>query len=316
MRLTILLLILIATLFGSGFWYSVFDTTCDVPVRYHIGMVDERFGTTKEEMKRIAENAVALWEGTLNADLFVYDEGEGSLPINLMFDERQAKADKEAELRADLEAKEGMTESVGAQYEKLIVQFRTLKKEYETRVVAYEMSLKKYNAEVTKWNARGGAPAQVVSDLKKEEVKLIDERAELEVLGESLNKIVNDLNRIGAKGNELITDYNSIVEKYNNEFKEVREFAQGDYTHDAINIYQFNSEEELTIVLTHELGHALSLGHVEGSDSFMYYLMGEQTVAGGIQNPDVAEYTRVCVDENSVTRFLKALSQVFHSFAL
>ena len=311
MRLGFLLLILIATLFGSGFWYSIIDTTCDVPVHYRIGDIDSRFGTTEEEVKRIAENATALWEHELNTELFVYDESEASLPINFIFDDRQEESEREAEARRDLEAKEGMTESVGAQYEKLITQFRTLKKEYEARVVTYETSLKQYNTEVTRWNEKGGAPEHIIDDLRDNETKLVSEQAELEILGEKLNSIVSDLNRIGARGNELVTDYNTIVEKYNAEFTEAREFAQGDHTGDAINIYQFDSEEELTIVLAHEFGHALSLGHVEGESSLMFHLMEAQTTKEGIRDEDIKEYRRVCVEESSLTRFLRALTEAF-----
>ncbi len=298
MRLSILLLILIATLFGGGFWSQYIDTTCRTPVYYHVGAVDERFGTSKEEIKRIAGNAEMLWEDALHADLFVYSDTEDGVPINLIFDERQEEAEKEADLRADLEAKEGMSESVGAQYETLIAKFRTLKKEYESRVVTYEATLQKYNTEVTKWNNEGGAPENIAKELQKKGEMLANEQDALQQLAGQLNTIAENLNNIGARGNALITDYNSIVEKYNEEFSDAREFAQGDYADKTINIYQYDSEEELTIVLAHEFGHALSLGHVEGEESIMYSLMGAQTSEVGVQAPDIAEYTNVCREKS------------------
>ncbi len=298
MRLSILLLILIATLFGGGFWYQYIDTTCRTPVYYHIGSVDERFGTSEDEIQRIAGNAEMLWENALHADLFVYSDIEEGVPINLVFDERQQEAEKEAELRADLEAKEGMSESVGVQYEALIAKFRTLKKEYESRVVSYEATLQKYNAEVTKWNNNGGAPENIAKELQQKSGTLSKEQDALQKLAGELNAIAENLNNIGARGNALITDYNSIVEKYNDEFSDAREFAQGDYADSVINIYQYDSEEELTIVLAHEFGHALSLGHVEGENSIMYYLMGAQTSKAGVQIPDITEYTNVCREKS------------------
>ena len=83
------MLILIATIFGSGYWYDTLRTPCKVPVRYFIGDVDTRFGTSAEELARITQNAEALWEGRLNTDLFIHDEVNGTLHINLIFDERQ-----------------------------------------------------------------------------------------------------------------------------------------------------------------------------------------------------------------------------------
>lgn len=309
MRLSILILILIATLFGGGFWSQYIDTTCRVPVYYHVGSVDERFGTSKDEIQRIARNAELLWEETLHADLFVYSDTEEGVPINLVFDTRQEEADKEEELRADLEAKEGMSESVSAQYETLIAKFRTLKKEYESRVVAYETTLQKYNTEVTRWNTDGGAPESVAKQLQKQGDDLAREQDALEQLAKQLNTIAENLNTIGARGNALITDYNSIVEKYNKEFSAAREFAQGDYADRVINIYQYDSEEELTIVLAHEFGHALSLGHVEGEKSIMYYLMGAQTTALGIQSPDIAEYSNVCREKSIFERIAGLFSR-------
>lgn len=308
MRISILMLILIATVFGSGFWYDTLHTPCKVPVRYYIGNVDTRFGTNEDELNRITQNAEALWETRLNTDLFIHDEANGTLPINFIFDERQAEADKEAELRADLKAKEGMSENVASQYQTLITEFRTKRKEYESRVVAYEAKLQKYNTEVNRWNEKGGAPEDVVGELRTRANALETEKNALTALALKLNTIADGLNRIGARGNELITDYNAIVNEYNEEFSTEREFAQGDYTGDAINIYQFDSEEELTIVLAHELGHALSLDHVEGEKSLMYHLMGVQTTKAGIQNEDIAEYTRICTERSLPDRFLRMVA--------
>ncbi len=309
MRIGLLLLLLIATLFGSGFWYTHIDTACKVPVRYRIGEVDPRFGTSAEEIVRIAGRAELIWESEITTELFIYDP-DADFPIHLVFDERQENAELEAELREDLETKEGMSESVGAQYEKLIEQFRTLKKQYESRVVAYEASLKDYNDEVTEWNSKGGAPEPVLNTLKESESELKQEQTELEKLTQKLNGIVTELNRIGARGNTLIGDYNTIVEEYNERFSETHEFAQGDYTTDAINIYQFDSEDELVIVLAHEFGHALALGHVENERSIMYRVMDAQEIAEGVTPEDIAEVRRVCEEVSPVVKVLRFLGSL------
>ena len=311
MRFNIIILFFVAVIFGGVYWSNRLQIACDTPIRYRVGSVDERFDTDITEMKRIAENAEAIWEDRLNTVLFTYDESEDSLPINLIFDERQENAIHESELRADLEAKEGMSESVAREYERLIAEFRTLTKSYESRVVTYETSLKKYNSEVEEWNDKGGAPQHVVDVLREDEASLKKEQSELEALAVKINAIVDGLNRIGAKGNKLITDYNTIVDAYNREFSEAREFAQGDYTHDAINVYQFNSEEELTLVFAHEFGHALSLGHVENEVSIMYHLMGEQSTKSGLSAEDIEEFQGVCEERPLPVRILRSLKTLF-----
>jgi predicted Zn-dependent protease len=311
MRLGFLLLILIAVLFGSGFWYRAFDGVCDVPIRYHIGEVDERFGTDREELKRIAGRAERIWEDNLGRDIFVYDE-KAKLPVNLVFDERQKNADIEAELREDLEAKEGMTGEVATEYDRLIAEFRKLKRSYESRVATYETKLESYNSTVAEWNGKGGAPESAITDLRKEEGALREEQGELESLAEKLNGVVAQLNAIGARGNLLIEDYNTVVEEYNSKVEETGEFTQGDYTRDAISVYQFNSEDELVVVLAHEFGHALALGHVENEKSIMYHLMEAQRAGVGLTEEDTAEFERVCAETNILVKVLRFIGSLVY----
>lgn len=309
MRLGLFLLILTATLFGSGYWYTAFVAPCQVPVHYRIGEIDPRFGTDRDELIRIAQNAENIWEGTIKEDLFIYDEN-AELPVNLVFDERQQNANSEAELKEDLDVKEGMSESVSAQYETLIGEFRTLKKKYEARVISYEKKLSLYNEEVTEWNKKGGAPENVMRELTETQKELQNEQKELEALGKTLNNLTIQLNAIGARGNSLIADYNTIVDTYNKEFSEAKEFTQGDYTQDTINIYQFDSEKELTIVLAHEFGHALSLDHVDNEKSIMYHFMGAQRIQDGITTEDFNAFNQACEQKDS---FLGKISRAIRS---
>lgn len=310
MRLSILSLALIAAICGGFFWYGQLNLSCDVPIRYRIGTIDPRFKIEPEEAMRLLRGAEAVWEEALGAELFVYDEN-GKLPVNFIFDERQKRSNEEDKLREDLEIKEGMSESVAEQYDALIDEFETLKKQYESRTVTYEKNLKEYNDEVSDWNNQGGAPEDVRKDLEGRAAKLKKEQAELEVFGKRLNGIIDELNRIGARGNSLITDYNTTVEEYNDRFGHTDEFAQGDYTPTAINIYEFDSEEELVIVLAHELGHALGIGHIEGDGSIMYHNMGEQSLESGITTQDREGYARVCVERGPFTSALRSMRAFF-----
>lgn len=296
MRTGIILLVLVAVLFGAGFWHQVVNPICKTPVTYRIGDIDERFGTDEAELRRIAQNAERLWEEGTGSDLFTYAD-DGALPINLVFDERQENTELERQLREDLEAKEGMSDHVAAQYDDLISEFRRLREDYESRVLSYESRLGEYNKTVTDWNAKGGAPPEELEELKAEQEALKAEQEDLEARARELNSVVAELNQIGARGNTLITDYNKIVEDYNTRFSEAHEYTQGDHSMEAINIYQFNTEEELMLVLAHEMGHALSLGHVDNSQSIMYRRMGEQKADQGLSAEDLAEYNDICGDK-------------------
>ena len=98
---------------------------------------------------------------------------------------------------------------------------------------------------------------------------------------------------------------------YNSRFAEAKEFTQGDYTGTAINIYQYDAEDELTIVLAHEFGHALSLDHVLNAHSIMYYFMDEQQVGKGLSTEDIAEFNRICGQKNAFAKGLAMVRELF-----
>lgn len=304
MRLGFLLL-LVAVFYGSNFWYTQLSRTCVLPVTYTIGEVDARFHTSKEELARIARRAEAVWEDALGRDIFVHDNNQG-VPIHLVFDERQKSSNAEEELREDIEAKAGMSESFAKQYDVLIAHFRELKGAYEQRAHQYSVDLNAYNTEVQSWNDRGGAPETEVNHLNQEKERLRLEYETLKSDSNTLNGIVSELNRIGARGNYLIQEYNDTVNTYNTQFGEEHEFTQGDYAQKEIRIYQFDSEDELVIVIAHELGHALGIEHVVNEQSIMYSRMQEQSVWVGLSEEDKDAFTEQCIQKSSLWGYVRS----------
>jgi hypothetical protein len=304
MRIWIYVCILVITFVGSSFWYDFFIVSCKIPILYTVGDIDKRFDTTDEEIQRIAMRAEAIWEDALGENIFMYDPHKG-IPINLIFDERQETSQHEAELRADLKSKEGMSESVAKQYDALISKFRTQKKQYESHVSSYETAFNAYNTEVDMWNKKGGAPEHILERFEKEKEKLRIEYETLQNESDVLTQMVTELNRIGAKGNVLIEDFNNTVSAYNTQFSESYEFTQGDYARTSINIYQFDSEDELVIVLAHEFGHALTLDHVSNEKSIMFPIMEKQDINVGVTSEDTTAFKNVCDSKNGFFNFLK-----------
>ncbi|MEL6803690.1 MAG: matrixin family metalloprotease, partial [Bacteroidota bacterium] len=97
-----------------------------------------------------------------------------------------------------------------------------------------------------------------------------------------------------------VREYNEDVGRYNQTFGHREGFTQGDYRGDQINIYNFSAINELTLVMTHELGHALWLDHVDDEQAVMYYLMGEQSLETiALTESDLAHFDAVCT-QNSV----------------
>ncbi len=290
-RLTTLLIL--SLLIAGGYWYRLKSSTCPAPLAYAIGTIDPRFHVSQTEVQALVSDAEATWEEGVGRDLFVYDPS-AKLTINFVFDTRQELTQEELHLKEVLDQKEEVSSEIKEQYTALLSKYEDLKRSYEIRVKTYEEKLSAHNSEVAQLNGQGGAPPEVYVRLNAEQESLRIENQALGTLAKTLNGLVDSINTIGAKGNQTVKDYNTQVTEYNTRFDHEREFTQGDYYQGRINIYQFKDKSELRLVLAHELGHALSLGHVEGDTSIMYYLMGGQPKNVTLSPKDIGEFRQVC----------------------
>lgn len=284
-----------------------YNRPCQLPVTYRVGDIDERFNLTADEAREVIARAEAVWEESLGQDLFVYNGEKGKLPINFVYDERQASAEAEFGFRERLDAAAEANNEIRAQYETLSKEYEALAASYETRVDAYDARLALYNNTVASYNEQGGAPPEVFAELEEEKSELKNEERELSSLARELNNFVDKLNQLGKQGNLLVERYNVGVGEYNQTFGESREFTQGDYRGDSINIYTFNNKEELALVLAHEFGHALGLEHVEGRESIMHYLIGEQPRALPLSEYDKSAFSVVCTEKSLWDRIVSTV---------
>lgn len=285
--------LIVVLLFAGGYFYNFAQAVCAIPLKYRVGELDERFDLTLDEAKVAIAAATEVWEEATGKNLFTYDEN-ADFTINFAYDERQALVEEEVTFTNQLESAKDINDALTATYDSLVADYNALKATYENKVVAYEQHFKNYNQTVDSYNESGGAPPEVFDELEAEKAALEAERRELNSLSSQLNALVMEINSIGEKGNSLIEDYNEDVGDFNNRFGQSREFTQGDYRGDHINIYTFKDQWELETVLAHELGHALSLDHVEGEESIMHYLMGDQPLTPSLSSPDLMEFNRVC----------------------
>lgn len=286
-------LLVVAIVIGAGYWYHTANSKCPAPIAYAIGDIDERFGISAEEARAVISEAESIWEDRTGRNLFTYD-ADAEFAINFIFDDRQETTLEEHQLREVLDQTEGISSAMREEYEVLLNRYETLKDTYENRLRTYENRLATHNGEVAHWNAQGGAPTDIYERLNEEQRTLSAESAELSSIAAKLNQLVDAINELGDKSNRTIRDYNNRVADYNDRFREEREFTQGDYQDGRINIYQFKDLTELRLVLVHELGHALSLDHVENPQSAMYYLMQDQSPDLTLSDEDLLEFRRVC----------------------
>ncbi len=316
MRKSFATALITTVLFGGGYLYYVAGSVCPAPLTYQIGSIDERFNMSEEEVRLAIGEAESVWEDATGKNLFTADD-EGVLSVNFVYDERQELSNSEDLFKEKLDATETVSDAMRDTYATLVNEYNAKRLEYTQKAEAYDARLSAYNLEVEKYNGRGGAPTDVYARLEEEKRQLSLEQNALNAYSAKLNALVSDINSVGEKANRIINTYNQGVDTYNKAFGTAREFTQGDYSQGVINIYTFDSKAELVLVLVHELGHALSLDHVENSKSVMHYLLHEGQEGGAVTEEDVvlsaedlAEFNRVCGQKTFLERLKMGLSLV------
>jgi len=307
-------LFLLVVLIVGGVWYTRETAVCPVPLHYQLGSLDEQFNLSEAEAIDHIRAAETVWEAATGRELFVYDE-TADFTIDFTFDERQALADSEEANRTQLDSAQEQNEELRQTIAALQAEYEELSTNFEARREVYEADLAAYNSKVQQYNDRGGAPKEVYTALAEERDGLNATAQSIGVTADELNELAADLNRLSAEGNRRISTYNEEVNTYNDQFGFVREFTQGDYQRDNINIYKFSDTVELERVLVHEFGHALGIGHVEGTSSVMYYLLEEPAQPPVLTSDDLAAVVAVCGTGDELRYKLRAWVQSLPLFS-
>jgi len=293
MRLLFSSILLLVMMVSSAGWYLLELTPCPTPQFYRIGQLDPEFDLSHDAAKAEIASATAVWQELTSRPLFIYDE-RAAFTVNFIYDERQATSE-ESRLMADeidrLAAEIAAFDKEFKKREEALAAARTL---YDERRVSFEAKQQTFNLERTTYE-------QSIERNAREEIRLERERRLLNAEVTALQRAATELNARGqalndfaASGNEIITKHNALVVSYNEQFGERREFTQGDYQGDRINIYTFTDRLELQRVLVHEFGHALGLDHVEDETAIMYHILGAQPETPTLQPDDRNAFWAVC----------------------
>jgi uncharacterized phage infection (PIP) family protein YhgE len=171
-----------------------------------------------------------------------------------------------------------LQKNIETEYDNLLLKYNKKNKNYEENIKDYEDELKKYKDQVNYWNDQGGASEEEYKKLQTKQKDLKKQFSKLKEQKEELNELVKKINSLVKQGNKIAENYNRKVETFKERFGGSREFDQGLYTGQEINIYQFSGLADLELVIAHELGHYLGITHTKDPKSIMYYLMGEQNL--------------------------------------
>lgn len=271
--------------------------SCEQPLTYRIGKVDEKFGLSGKEVSDMAVTATSLWGRAISRELF-QESPTGEIEINFVYDYRQEATDKLKLLSYNID-------NTKSSYDDLKARLESHKQEYDQKSAFLSNEFSLYNARVADFNTeaatmtQGGFPEQVYKRLMTEKNELQSIHNQLQAQQEELKGLADTINNLVVVINEIATNLKLNLVNYRDTREPIaNEFNEGSYVAEkgkkTITIYQFSDRNRLIRVLTHEFGHALGLKHSDNPKAIMYMINQSNSIE--LDKADIALLKARCED--------------------
>ncbi len=267
-------------------------TVCQQTLYYRIGPFDHQFGISERTFQDHIEQAERVWEEAIGRNLFEYDPAS-KFTINLIFDGRQQSTVAKQNLDQKLATIESSHTNLATSFEHRHAMFKEKKEAFQQALIIYQERLATYHSTVQYWRNKGGAPQEAFRNLEQERQLLQRNKTRLDEQQSYLNSLFERLKSMQGKGEHMAEAYQNQIKTYHTRYGKPSLFNQGEYDGKTITIYQFNDRTDLTLVLAHELGHALGLDHVDNPEAIMHYLKGKQDTNRLVLTQDDSDSVRM-----------------------
>ena len=303
LALTVLAAGLFLALKGQGYFHQARDFNaadqCDIPIHVRAGDFDSRFPVSEQAFQRALDDAIALWESRTDTPLFTRDASAG-LSVSLVYDSRQARANKERTVLGNIEEHDAAIErqerSLSQRRDALDrawAQFERDRERLKEKSGDMEQLVQQWNnGQMHRTPQNRRMLERQKEELNARRTQLEQQQAQLEHRTEQWRQAVDD-------HNAAIKALNERAESFNDEVSSDSMITMGEYQREngerRIEIYRANNARELKQVIAHELGHALGIGHVEDTAAVMNAEMSADNAgASGLTSDDLAALTKAC----------------------
>lgn len=274
---------------------------CAEPLTFRVGNIDERFSITKDEVVSLMHDVAHIWSNAADTTILTYDE-EGGISVNLVYAEEQQLSDRERQHRDRLEHEEFSITVLENEYKRLNREYESEVQKYDEDSRKLQQTIDRLNEWVRQKNEQSGFNEQDLQQFERRKAEIDQVKLDLARRERSLKQKAAELNDKITFLNQKVERKNRLVDEYNRQFPGVRKFTQGAYewTNNSrmINIFHFLDKNELRLVIAHEMGHALGMGHVSNPESVMHELMESQNRRElKLTSEDIQALQNVCMNQ-------------------